>query len=99
MGHEFVVGLTGTDDAVYQQHRDATASPLEAHDAGFRFDFTVDRVLESERDRSIDRVIAIDSADRARADAFFAHPEHREFRARYLERPVAGTTMLGAHDR
>jgi uncharacterized protein (DUF1330 family) len=99
MAHELVVGLTVTDDAVYQQYRDAMAPLLEAHGGGFRFDFTVAKVLRSASSHPINRVFAIYFADEARKDAFFAHPDYRAIRAAYFERSVAGTTILGAYDR
>ena len=99
MVHELVVGLTVTDDAVYQQYRDAMAPLLAAHGGGFRYDFTVDKVLRSASDHPINRVFTIHFADEQRMNAFFAHPEYRAIKARFFERSVAGTTILGAYDR
>jgi uncharacterized protein (DUF1330 family) len=99
MAHELVVALNVTDRSVYQQYREAMAPLLQAHGGGFRFDFTVDEVLRSASDHPINRVFAIYFADRQRMDAFFGHPEYRAIKARFFERSVAGTTILGAYDR
>jgi uncharacterized protein (DUF1330 family) len=99
MVHEMMVGLTVRDDAVYQQYRDAMAPLLAAHGGGFRYDFTIARVLKSASEHAINRVFAIYFGSPAQKDAFFAHPEYRAIRARYFEPAVAGTTIIGAWER
>jgi uncharacterized protein (DUF1330 family) len=99
MVHELVVALNVTDDAAYQQYRDAMGPLLAAHGGGFRFDFTVARVLRTESTHPINRVFAIYFGDAERKEAFFAHPDYRAIKARWFERSVAGTTILGAYDR
>ncbi|MFY9341159.1 MAG: DUF1330 domain-containing protein [Planctomycetota bacterium] len=99
MTHELMVGLTVTDDATYQQYRDAMAPLLAAHGGGFRYDFTIAKVLKSASDHAINRVFAIYFASRAQCDAFFAHPDYLAIKARYFTRAVAGTTIFGAWER
>lgn len=99
MTHEMVVGLTVTDDEVYRQYRAAMMPLLAAHGGGFRYDFTIAKVLRSASDHPINRVFAIYFASREQKDAFFAHPEYRVIKAKFFERSVAGTTILGAYDR
>lgn len=99
MVHENVVGLHVTDEASYQQYRDAMAPLLAAHGGGFRFDFTIAKVLKSAAEHPINRVFVIYFADRERREAFFAHPEYRAIRAKFFAPAVAGTTILAAYDR
>ena len=99
MTHEMMVGLTVTDDAVYQQYRDAMAPLLAAHGGGFRYDFTIARVLRSASDHAINRVFAIYFASEERKTAFFANADYRAIRAKYFERSVAGTTIFGSYER
>ena len=99
MTHEMMVGLTVTDDAVYQQYREAMAPLLAAHGGGFRYDFRVSEVLKSASDHPINRVFAIYFANEAQRDEFFANPEYRAIKARFFERSVAGTTIFGAYER
>jgi uncharacterized protein (DUF1330 family) len=94
-----MVGLTVTDDALYQQYRAAMAPLLAAHGGGFRYDFTVAAVLKTASDHPINRVFAIYFADAAQKDAFFAHPDYQAIKAKYFQRSVAGTTIFGAYDR
>ena len=94
-----LVGLTVTDDRVYQEYRDAMTPLLASHGGGFRFDFVVGQVLRSEATHPINRVFAIYFADAARKDAFFGHAEYRVIRARFFERSVTGVTILAAYDR
>jgi uncharacterized protein (DUF1330 family) len=99
MTHEMMVGLTVTDDEVYQQYRAAMAPLLAAHGGGFRYDFTIAKVLKSASEHPINRVFAIWFASKERKDTFFADPEYRSIKARFFERSVAGTTIFGAYDR
>jgi uncharacterized protein (DUF1330 family) len=99
MVHEEMVGLTVRDDATYQRYRDAMAPLLAAHGGGFRYDFTIARVLKSASDHAINRVFAIYFGSAAQKQAFFAHPEYRAIRAKWFEPAVAGTTIFGAYDR
>ena len=73
MAHELVVALHVADDALYQQYRDAMAPLLRAHGGGFRYDFTIARVLASASEHPINRVFAIHFADEPAMRAFFAH--------------------------
>ena len=99
MVHELVVGLTVTDEAVYQQYRAAMTPLLTAHGGGFRFDFTIAKVLASPAEHTINRLFAIHFPDAQRTAAFFADDEYRAIRARFFEQSVAGTTILAAYDR
>lgn len=99
MTHELMVGLTVTDDATYQQYRDAMAPLLAAHGGGFRYDFTIAKVLRSASDHPINRVFAIYFGSKPQMDAFFAHPDYQAIKAKFFQRSVAGTTIFGAYDR
>ncbi len=60
-----MVGLTVTDDALYQQYREAMAPLLAAHGGGFRYDFTIAKVLKSASEHPINRVFAIGFGSKA----------------------------------
>lgn len=94
-----MVGLTVTDDARYQQYREAMAPLLAAHGGGFRYDFTIQSVLKSASEHPINRVFAIYSGSKAQMEAFFAHPDYQAVKARFFQRAVAGTTIFGAYER
>ena len=99
MTHEMMVGLTVTDDDVYRQYRAAMAPLLEVHGGGFRYDFTIAKVLKSASEHPINRVFAIYFGSKEQKDAFFAHPEYRAIKAKFFDRSVGGTTIFGAYDR
>lgn len=99
MTHELVVALNVTDAAGYRQYREAMAPLLAAHGGGFRYDFTIDQVLKSASDHTINRVFAIYFAGTAQKDAFFAHPDYLAIKARWFATSVDGVTVLGAYDR
>jgi uncharacterized protein (DUF1330 family) len=99
MTHELVVGLTVTDEVTYAQYRAAMAPILAAHGGGFSYDFTLAKVLKSASAHPINRLFAIYFQSKARKDIFFADPDYLAIKARYFERSVAGTTILGSYDR
>lgn len=99
MTYEMMVGLTVTDDALYQQYREAMAPLLAAHGGGFRYDFTIGKVLKSASEHPINRVFAIYFGSRAQMDTFFAHPDYQAIKARFFQRSVAGTTIFGGYER
>lgn len=99
MTHEMLVGLHVTDEANYQRYRDAMSPLLAAHEGGFRYDFTVGRVLRSEATHPINRVFTIWFGSRAQRDAFFAHPDYLAIKARWFAGAVAGTTVIAEYER
>ena len=99
MTYEMMVGLTVTDDDLYQQYRAAMAPLLAAHGGGFRCDFTVAKVLKSASEHPINRVFAIYFGSKAQMDAFFAHPDYLAIKAKFFARSVAGTTIFGGYER
>src|SRR5262245_10032307 len=98
MAHELVVGLNVTDEATYAKYRAAMAPILAAHGGGFRYDFTIAKVLASASPHPINRVFAIFFESKAKKDAFYSNPDYLAIKARYFEPSVAGRTILGAYD-
>ena len=99
MTYELMVGLTVTDDSIYQQYRSAMAPLLTAHGGGFRYDFTVAKVLRSASDHPINRIFAIYFASKAQMEAFFANADYQAIKARFFQASVSGTTVFGAYER
>jgi uncharacterized protein (DUF1330 family) len=99
MTYETMVGLTVTDDALYTQYREAMAPLLAAHGGGFRYDFTIAKVLKSASEHPINRVFAIYFASREAKDRFFADPRYLAVKKKFFEASVGGTTIFGAYDR
>ena len=99
MTFENLVGLHVTNEAKYAEYRAAMTPLLKAHGGGFRYDFLIARTLHSEARHPINRVFAIHFPDRARRDAFFAHPDYVAVRARLFAPAVAGTTIIAEYER
>jgi len=98
MAHELLVGLTVTDDDSYAQYRAAMTPLLTAHGGGFRYDFTISKVLKSASAHPINRLFAIYFESKAQKDAFYSNPDYLAIKARYFERAVAGRTIIAAYD-
>jgi uncharacterized protein (DUF1330 family) len=99
MTYETMVGLTVTDDVSYQRYREAMTPLLAEHGGGFRYDFTIDKVLKSASEHPINRVFAIYFGNKAQMEAFFAHPEYLVIRAKFFEGAVQGVTIFGSYER
>lgn len=99
MTYEMMVGLDVTDDELYRQYRDAMAPLLASHGGGFRYDFTIAKVLRSASEHPINRVFAIYFASKTSMDHFFADPEYLTIKSRFFARSVAGTTIFGSYER
>ena len=99
MTYETMVGLTVTDDDGYTKYRNAMAPLLAAHGGGFRYDFTIDKVLQSASEHPINRVFAIYFGSKAQMAAFFANPDYQAIKAKYFQPAVAGTTIFGSYER
>jgi len=46
MPYEILVGLNVTDDELYQKYRDEMTPILKTYGGGFRYDFTIEKVLK-----------------------------------------------------
>ncbi|MBL8735729.1 MAG: DUF1330 domain-containing protein [Planctomycetes bacterium] len=98
MTYEMVVGQAVVDDLLYQQYRSAMAPLLAAHGASFRYDFTIQQVLQSASEHPIHRVFVISFPTKSQRNEFFADPEHQAIEQRF-QPSFAGTTILGGHER
>lgn len=98
MAYELLIGLNVTDDAGYQQYREAMHPILEAHGGGFRYDFRVSETLQSDADHEINRVFALFFEDKNARERFFANEAYQAVRKQYFAPSVAGSTVIAAYD-
>ncbi len=96
---ENLVGMHVTDDVSYTRYREAMTPILRAHGGDFRADFRVAEVLRSPVGHPITRLFVIAFPDRARKDAFFAHPDYAAAKARFFTPAVAAFTVLAEYER
>ena len=96
---ENLVGLHVTDDAAYTRYRAAMTPILHAHGGDFRADFRIGETLRSPAGHPINRLFVITFPDRARKEAFFAHPDYLAARERHFAPAVAGVTVLAEYER
>ncbi len=72
---------------------------LAAHGGGFRYYFTVAKVLKSASEHPINRVFAIYFSSKTQMEAFFANPDYLAIKAKFFAKSVAGTTIFGGYER
>ncbi len=92
---ETLVGLDVADNDGYQAYRDATFPLLERIGGGFRYDFTIAKILRNSAGHEINRVFIIYFPNRQARDRFFDDEAYREIRGRLFETSVRDTTIIG----
>lgn len=96
---ENLVGMHVTDDDAYSRYRAAMTPILQAHGGGFRMDFRIAEELRPPAPHPINRLFVITFPDRAKKDAFFAHPDYAAAKARFFTPSVAAFTVLAEYER
>jgi uncharacterized protein (DUF1330 family) len=92
-----LVGLHELDDGAYDDCRAAMRPILDRFGGGFRYDFKIAEVLQSESTEPINRVFTIHFADETSKDAFFAHPDYQVIRERHFEHSVTNTVVISEY--
>ena len=97
MSYEMLIGLQVTDQTSYQAYREGMIPILKTYGGGFRYDFTVEKVLKTESTHPINRLFAIYFKDSSAKDAFFANEDYKRVRATYFEPAVAGVRVISEY--
>ena len=98
MAFERVVALSVVDQETYTNYRTAIRPLLDEVDADFRFDFSIAKVLRSERGEHVNRAFVIRFPDRSANDRFFADPRYAEIKQRLFEPSVASTVVIAEYE-
>ena len=98
MAYELLIGLFVTDESTYQQYREAMRPILEEHGGGFRYDFRVSEVLQTQAEHEINRVFTIFFRDKNARESFFANEAYQQVRKRYFDNSVGGATIIAAYE-
>ena len=99
MAYELIIGLQVTDEAGYLQYRKAMRPILESYGGGFRYDFRVSEVLQTQAEHEINRVFAIFFRDKDARERFFADAAYQKIRQRYFDPAVNGSTVIASYER
>ncbi|VAW98424.1 hypothetical protein MNBD_GAMMA22-2500 [hydrothermal vent metagenome] len=99
MAIERLVGLHVTDDALYQQYREAMLPILKQHGGGFGYDFKIAEVLQSEVDQNINRLFTIYFESEKLMDDFFKNEKYLVVRNQYYVPAVSATTIISKYSR
>ncbi len=99
MSYEILVGLKVTDDLTYQAYRDAIAPILVKYEGRFCYDFSVDKVLRSEKSEDINRVFTLNFPSQVRQKSFFSDDAYLAVKTKYFEASVAQAHILAAFNK
>ncbi len=92
---EILVGLDVADSDGYQAYRDAMFPLLERTGGGFRYDFTIAKILRNSAGHEINRLFVIYFPNRQARDRFFDDEAYRKIKERLFETSVKDTTIIG----
>lgn len=98
MAYERIMGLEVTDDAVYQEYRNAMMPILATFGGAFTFDFKVSDVLKSKTEAHINRVFTIQFPSKQHMEDFFSNSDYLAVKARYFDRSVKSSTIISLHE-
>jgi uncharacterized protein (DUF1330 family) len=99
MCYECVVGLKIIDDSVYDKYREAMKPILATFGGGFRYDFSISKVLKSETDNLINRVFLIYFTSEESMNQFFLHPDYLTIKNKFFKKSVEATTIISQYER
>lgn len=98
MRYEMLVGLWVKNDELYTTYREKLKPFLAKYDGGFRYDFTIEKVLKSDSENPINRVFAINFKDRSSMDSFFSDPGYLVVKEKYFSESVSVTTIMAKYE-
>ena len=84
MPYEILVGLNVTDDELYQKYRDEMTPILKTYGGGFRYDFTIEKVLKNDSESKINRVFAIYFESEEAKNEFFLNEKYLKKKEKYF---------------
>jgi len=93
------VALYVTDEAMYQDYRNAMLPILESVGGGFRYDFKVSETLKNDTNHEINRVFIIYFPDKETSTKFFQDPEYLKIKEQYFVNSVAALTNISEYER
>ncbi len=96
--YDIVIGLHVTDQEGYRRYRAGMTPLLEAAGGRFRYDFTIDEVLQAESGKPINRLFVISFPSQAAREAFFADPRYQAVRTEHFVPAVGAITTVAAYE-
>lgn len=95
--YEILVGLHVSDQDSYDRYRAGMTPILKDHGGYFRYDYTIDTMLQGNADDPHNRVFVLSFPDQSTQERFFALPEYKAVRAEHFEPAVKSGGILAAY--
>jgi uncharacterized protein (DUF1330 family) len=99
MAYERLVGLQVVNEELYRAYREAMTPILKGYGGGFRYDFKIQEVLQSETDQPINRVFVMFFKDLESKNAFFDDPGYKAVRQKFYEPAVLNNRVIAEYNR
>ncbi|MDF1869323.1 MAG: DUF1330 domain-containing protein [Phycisphaerales bacterium] len=95
--YEILVGLHVNNQDGYNQYRAGMTPILKEHGGYFRYDYTIDTMLQGHADHPHNRVFVLSFPDQSTMERFFSHPEYKMVREEHFEPAVSSGGILAAY--
>jgi len=94
--YEILVGLHVKDNDAYDQYRAGMTPILKDHGGYFRFDYTIDEMLQGDADDAHNRVFVLSFPDQATMERFFGNEDYKNVRAQHFDPAVKSGGILSS---
>lgn len=95
--YEILVGLHVSDQDTYDRYRAGMTPILKDHSGFFRYDYTIDSMLQGTAEDPHNRVFVLSFPDQSVMESFFNHPEYKAVRAQHFDPAVKSGGILAAY--
>ncbi|MFK7759667.1 MAG: DUF1330 domain-containing protein [Phycisphaerales bacterium] len=95
--YEILVGLHVNDPEGYQRYRAGMTPILQNHNGFFRYDYTVETMLQGEAEPPHNRVFVLSFPDQSTMDRFFNNADYKAVRAQHFDTAVTSGGILSAY--
>ncbi len=95
--YEILVGLHVSNQDSYNNYRAGMTPILKDHGGFFRYDYTIDTMLQGDADDQHNRVFVLSFPDQSTMESFFNHPEYKAVRAEHFNPAVKSGGILAAY--
>ncbi|MBO6512481.1 MAG: DUF1330 domain-containing protein [Phycisphaerales bacterium] len=95
--YEILVGLHVSDQEHYTNYRSGMTPILKDHGGYFRYDYTIDTMLQGNADEPHNRVFVLSFPDQSTMERFFSNEDYKAVRAQHFDPAVESGGILAAY--
>ena len=97
MRFERLVGLYITDDDMYTKYRENMTPILKTYGGGFAYDFKIEKTLQNESNKPINRLFLIYFADEKAMNDFFSNEKYLKIKEKFFDLSVGSAHEISKY--